>query len=185
MINPEEWVKTYGDYLYNYAYSRVFSKDRAEDILQDTFLYAWQNKDKFRGNSSEKTWLTAILKRKIADHYRKKSSAKEKTVEFNSPFIAEGFMGGAWQEQRAPQQWDVEEDLSEDENFIIVMRKCIALLPEKWKAVFMLRHIDNTASKQISESLDISVNNIWTILHRARLQLRECIENRWFKNSRP
>ena len=67
VLKPEKWIELYGDYLYSYAMSKLFSKDLAEDLLQETFLSAFQSKDNFKGNSNEKTWLVSILKRKIAD----------------------------------------------------------------------------------------------------------------------
>ena len=61
--SPLSWVNDYGDYLY--AFKKLFSKDLAEDLLQDTFLAAFQAKETFKGKSTEKTWLASILKRKI------------------------------------------------------------------------------------------------------------------------
>ncbi len=181
-INPERWVHSYGDYLYNYALSRLYSKDLAEDILQETFLYAWQSRDSFSGKSTERTWLISILKRKIADHYRKKATKKEQGIEFNTPFIQGDFLQGKWNDERAPHDWGVDEDdLSKDENFMRSIRQCISHLPDKWKAVFTLKHIEELTNNEICEMLDMSDNNIWTILHRSRLRLRACIENLWFK----
>ena len=181
-INPENWVNEHGDYLYNYAMGRLYSKDLAEDILQETFLYAYRNRELYSGNSSERTWLTAILKRKIVDHYRRKSSKKERSVKFDSPFIEESFMHGHWDDRRVPQKWNAdEEELSKDPAFMNVLNKCISFLPEKWRAVFTLKHVDEASNNEISETLQVSDSNIWTILHRSRLKLRECIERLWFK----
>lgn len=182
-LNPEKWVNEHGDYLYNYAISRLFSKDLAEDILQETFLFAYQDREKFSGKSSERTWLIAILKRKIADYYRKKTSKKEQSIEFNSPFIQDDFMHGSWIDRRTPQNWNTDEDdLSKNENFINILKKCVSFLPDRWKAVFTLKHLEETPNDEITEMLQVSESNIWTILHRSRLHLRECIEKHWFKN---
>lgn len=62
-INPSEWVNQHGDYLYNYAYSRVQLKESDEDLVQETFIPALKAQQSFRGDSSEITWLIAILKR--------------------------------------------------------------------------------------------------------------------------
>jgi len=175
-INPQKWVNDYGDYLYGFAFKKLLSKDLAEDILQDTFLSAFQAKDTFKGNSNEKTWLVGILKRKIADHYRKLSKRRENISDNNSPFISDRFLQGSWKEDKVPLQWDTDGDWSKDERFIEFIKRCIAILPEKWKAVFALKHMEDTNTQEISEELDISESNIWVILHRSRLQLRECIE---------
>lgn len=183
IINPEKWISEYGDYLYGYAMSKLFSKELAEELLQETFLSAFQSKDNFKGNSNEKTWLISILKRKIFDYYRKKSKSKEILPNYDSPFIEEKFLNGSWKEDRQPQDWDFESvDLSSDEDFIFVLKKCISYLPDKWKAVFTLKHIEDISNNEICDELEVSESNIWTILHRARLKLRECIEKLWYKN---
>ena len=68
----------YADYLYGYALSRLNSEEQARDLVQETFLSALEGISQFKGNSSERTWLTAILKYKIIDIYRRKSSGLRK-----------------------------------------------------------------------------------------------------------
>ena len=78
-IDPELWVDRYGDYLYAFAQSRLVDRTRAEDLVQETFLSALNSMKTFKGRSSERTWLTSILKHKILDHFRKRR--REKTLE--------------------------------------------------------------------------------------------------------
>ena len=78
--DPAEWTQIYGDYLYSYALSRVYRKELAEDLVQETFLSALKSKDSFQGRSKEQTWLTSILKNKIIDHYRKVGNSREKMI---------------------------------------------------------------------------------------------------------
>jgi len=175
-LDPEKWVHQYGDYLYSFAMSKLFSQELAEDLLQETFLSAFQSKEKFKGNSNEKTWLTSILKRKIADFYRKKYKNKEELSNYDSPFIQDDFMHGRWKEEKAPLQWDIGDEWSKDESFIKILKKCISNLPNKWKSIFSMKHIEEATNSEICEELNVSDSNIWTVLHRSRLQLRECIE---------
>src|SRR5688572_20288032 len=70
-LDPSRWVDNYTDYLFSYAFFKTGSREEAEDLVQETFLSAYKNKEGFRGQSSEKTWLTSILKNKITDYYRK------------------------------------------------------------------------------------------------------------------
>lgn len=72
--DPHNWVSRYADYLYTYAAIRINDKELARDLVQETFLAALLRRGKFEGRSSEKTWLTAILKNKIYDVYRSRSS---------------------------------------------------------------------------------------------------------------
>jgi RNA polymerase sigma-70 factor (ECF subfamily) len=73
MSDPETWVDQFGDYLYNFALSRIQNPSVAEDVVQETFLAALRDSGNFKGLSSERTWLTSILKHKIIDHFRKVS----------------------------------------------------------------------------------------------------------------
>ena len=71
--DPEQWLDAHGDALFAYAMMRVRNQALAEDLVQDTLLAGIAG---FGGKSSERTWLTGILKNKIVDHVRK-SSRKE------------------------------------------------------------------------------------------------------------
>ena len=70
-------MELYGDYLFNYAFSRLNDKALFYDLVQDTFLAALTALKSFEGRSTEKTWLISILKRKIIDEYRKNTRNKE------------------------------------------------------------------------------------------------------------
>jgi RNA polymerase sigma-70 factor (ECF subfamily) len=61
-----------------------------------------------------------------------------------------------------------------------VMRDCLSKLPEKIRAVFTMREMDGVRSKDVCAILSISDSNLWVMLHRARMALRECLELNWF-----
>jgi RNA polymerase sigma-70 factor (ECF subfamily) len=60
------------------------------------------------------------------------------------------------------------------------MRMCLDKLPPRVAQVFMMREMDGAKSKEICGDLNISESNLWVILHRARMALRECLEINWF-----
>ena len=182
-LNPNSWVEKHGDYLYNFAYSRVQSKEVAEDIVQETFIAGLKGLKSFKGKASELTWLISILKRKVIDHYRKKSSRKETVAtEFSKPFQKEGINEGHWIMERAPKEWasDLDDPINREE-FRAILEQCLSFLPEKWKAVFVLKFIDDVNSDEVCKELGCTPSNLWVMLHRARLKLRECIEVKWLK----
>src|ERR1700712_5879991 len=93
-LNPHRWVELHADYMYKYAIARINDEELAKDLVQETFLGALERVGKFEGKSSERTWLTAILKNKIVDVYRKRSSvllnagvqqAEEEQADFFEP----------------------------------------------------------------------------------------------------
>ncbi len=180
-INPATWVENYGDALYNYAAFRVNDTMTAQDLVQDTFVSAIKAAENFRGDSSEKTWLFSILKRKIIDFYRKSSTKNEiNESQYELPFKTSGFFEGHWNTSRAPAEWRFTSDgrLNQTE-FQAVMEYCLSLLPDKWKAVFVMRVVEEMESDEVCKEMNCSSSNLWVILHRARLKLRECIENEW------
>src|SRR5260370_41763819 len=69
--NPDRWVDEHGDCLFRYALVRVRRREVAEDLVQETLLSAIRSRERFAGQSSERSWLTGILKHKISDHFRK------------------------------------------------------------------------------------------------------------------
>jgi RNA polymerase sigma-70 factor (ECF subfamily) len=181
-LNPKKWVDNYSDYLFNYSISRLSDYDLAKDLVQETFLSALKAMKNFKGEASERTWLVSILKRKIIDQYRKSNSKKGK-AEVRMSFYESGENKGKWIEERAPSDWGNfgEKDI-ENEELKNVLDLCIKALPEKHRMVFLLKTVSNFETAEISNELNLTASNIWVIIHRARIQLRECIEKNWFKN---
>ncbi|MFN8286839.1 MAG: sigma-70 family RNA polymerase sigma factor [Chitinophagales bacterium] len=190
-LEPDKWVERYADALFAFAMARVRKQEVAEDLVQDTFFSAYKAKDSFLANASEKTWLISILKRKIIDHYRKKSTQNELSVldkeegnSFLNYFFTDGGgSDGHWSKNGAPAEWKKDFETSvETQDFQRVFQNCMDKLPEKWAAVFTLKNVDDMDSEEICKELDISPSNYWVIMHRAKLQLRGCLEKNWFNN---
>lgn len=181
-LNPDKWVSSHADYLFNYTISRVNNHDMAKDLVQDTFFAALKAMDNFQGKASERTWLIAILKRKIIDYYRKINSAKGK-AEVKMNFYSDGEREGEWIEERVPANWNNETDKGiENEELNSVLNLCIDKLPEKYSMVFRMKTIQQFETEEICKELDITSSNLWVIIHRARTQLRRCMEDNWFNN---
>ncbi|QMU63456.1 MAG: sigma-70 family RNA polymerase sigma factor [Flavobacteriaceae bacterium] len=181
ILSPDKWVDNYADYLFNYATVRINNPDLAKDLVQDTFFAGLKSAKNFQGKSTERTWLISILKRKIIDYYRKINSKKGQT-EIKGSFYDNGENEGNWIEERVPQSWgnDAEKSI-ESEELQKVIDYCISKLPEKYAMVFKLKTIQEFETEEICKELDITPSNLWVIIHRARTQLRDCIENNWFK----
>ena len=92
-LQPDTWVDLYADYLYNYTIARVSDAEIAKDLVQETFLAGLKSAKNYKGDAAERTWLIAILKRKVIDHYRKINSKKGKAevrMNYSSQTDAEG-----------------------------------------------------------------------------------------------
>ena len=184
MFDPERWVEEHGDCLYRYALIRVRKPEVAEDLVQETLCAAVKNYGSFGGKSSERTWLCGILKNKICDHFRKLGRETCFTDmefledELSHKFVPQGF----WNHDLGPLEWKPEADVvMHRSEFWDTFRNCLAKLPQRVADVFMLREMDEMETAQICDTLKVSPNNLWVMLHRARMALRECLEVNWFK----
>jgi len=186
LSDPELWVDLHGDYLFKYALARLRDSARAEDAVQETFLAALKGGKSFTGRAAEKSWLVGILKNKIFDHYRQASRETSFTDldfyadEEGGRFMADGFGQGGWIHELGPQEWPNPGASLDNELFWKTYRDCAGKLPKNVAVVFNLREVDGVASREICEQLNISENNLWVMLHRARMALRRCLETNWF-----
>ena len=180
LLNTDKWIDNYADYMYNYAIVRVNDGDLAKDLVQDTFFAGLKSAKNFQGKSTERTWLISILKRKIIDHYRKINSKKGQ-AEVRMNFYDNGENEGNWLEERVPQNWDNQSEKSiENQELKSQLEFCIDALPEKYAMVFRMKTIQEFETEEICKELDITASNLWVIIHRARTQLRKCMEDNWF-----
>lgn len=189
-LTPDKWVDNYSDYLFTYAFSRVSDEEAARDLVQDTFLSALKAKNSFKGEAAEKTWLVSILKRKVIDYYRRNAVRKEESFEESDSFKVayehyfrsdDGFRPGHWAGTNNPQPWNEAKLNIEQGEFRKILNACLEKLPKSWASVFSMKHIDDESSETICKELSISTSNYWVIIHRAKLQMRECLEKNWFK----
>ncbi len=176
-LQPQLWVSRYADYLYSYALRRLNDEERARDLVQETFLAALERTGDFRGHSSERTWLTAILKYKVIDVYRKQSRTASTVSEGTEFFESETHH---WKEEHWPQPFGVEEhDPLHNKELIGVLQKCMQRLPPMWLSVFRMKHLDEEETGQICAALRLTPANFWVIIHRAKVNLRSCLQKNW------
>jgi RNA polymerase sigma-70 factor (ECF subfamily) len=169
-------------YLLRVAMLQLRNNEVAEDVVQDTLVAALQGAAGFSGRSSVKTWLTGILKHKIVDVIRRR--AREPVFaelddecqidDFDALFDASGH----W--ENPPADWgNPEGDLSRRQFFDIV-QFCLDKLPPNTARVFMMREVMELEGDEICKELTITSTNLWVILYRARMALRQCLEQHWF-----
>jgi len=174
------WVETHADYLFNFAIGQVRDANAAEDLVQETFLAALKSQANFSGKSSERTWLVGILRHKICDHLRK--TCKERAVRAEPLPVhadAEAFDESLlWIHEIAA------EAISPSRRIELVefrehLEKAMGKLPPRIAQVFQLYTVEERPNREVCERLNISENNLWVMLHRARRQLREQLGGWW------
>jgi RNA polymerase sigma-70 factor (TIGR02943 family) len=185
----KEWVELYTSEMVSWAYYKTSQQETAEDLVQETFIAAFQSFHKFQHKSKPKTWLFSILKNKIIDHHRKcyrdaVLPANKVSEEYSANLF--GFFFEAdeqWRKDQKNINWGTDtEELLDNPEFNVVLADCLNRLPASWNAALQLKYLEEKEQKTICQELEISTTNYWQIIHRAKLQLKACLENYWFKN---
>ncbi len=176
----ESWISGFTPDLLSWALHKISDRQVAEDLVQDTFLVAFEKIASFEGRSHPRTWLFGILNNKILEHYRGRIRARK--IEPTDPQSLEEYfdVSGRWKSGQAPGAWfDDRENLLDDPEFTSVFEDCFGKLPDNWRACLSLRFLDSREPEQICQELGISVTNYWQIIHRAKLRMRSCLEMNW------
>lgn len=171
--------------MLKFATLQLGDRHQAEDAVQEALVGALKNASSFKGNAALKTWVLAILKNKIADMLRRNQRLvdassllheEEEGEDFTSLFDRKGF----WQPDERPISWGDPEAAFHQQQFWLVFEACLERLPPQQARVFMMREIVELEKEEICQAVGITISNLFVMLHRARLRLRECLENNWF-----
>ncbi len=180
-LAPASWLDAHGDALYRYALVRVRNASAAEDLVQETLLAALTARERFAGQSSVRTWLIAILKNKLIDYLRRRAREAPPAEEPDDELIDAMFEDDPGQHWRsAPSVWTNPSGALEQTQFWQVFSDCLAQLPPRQAEVFGLTELDGLSGEEACKVLGLSASNLWVLMHRARLRLRQCLETRWF-----
>ena len=176
--DPEQWLEEHGDALYAYAMRGTGRQELAEDLVQDTLLAAWKHRDTFRGDASRRTWLIAILRRRLIDEVRKQKTREKLPV---LQTVVKWFDDQQrWNPK--PGHWGHHPGSSlENQEFWDVLYGCMDGLPPDQAEAFNLRTLNQCSTQDCCKKLGVSTSNLGVRLHRARLALRRCLELRWFQ----
>lgn len=177
----EGWVDECGNALFQYALTRLRNRAAAEDAVQETYLAALRGIRQFSGRSAVSTWLFGILKHKIVDQIR-----REARDEGANPWWSESNLDDLFDAKDhykvLPREWsgNPRADFQRGE-FWDCFQACLGRTPKRLARVFVLRHIDGLNSDEICKVFDITTTNLWVMLHRGRIALRECLAVNWFE----
>jgi RNA polymerase sigma-70 factor (ECF subfamily) len=161
-------IETHRDYLYYNALGRLRNREQAEDAVQDAFLAALGGTERFHGASSQRTWLTAILKHKVCDQMRR--ACRDRTIfESREPTDNDQFEndGGFSVLYFSNPRTELER-----KELRAAIEQALAKLPHRLAEAFSLYEIEDWNGRKVCSALGISENNLWFKLHEARKQLR-------------
>jgi RNA polymerase sigma-70 factor (ECF subfamily) len=167
------------DAMLRLARTFVHSHAVAEEVVQETWLGVLRGIDRFEGRSSLRTWLLAIL----VNRARSTGTREARSVAASD---SEGFVAavdaarfdssGAW--SSPPDQWvdDLEERIGAEALRGQIL-SALTGMPERQRAVVMLRDVDGLRSDEVCNVLDLTPANERVLLHRGRSRLRQALED--------
>lgn len=175
-IDTTKLVEDQSDYLLAFAMKKLRDIELAKDLVQDTFISALTKLDTFENRSNIRTWLTSILNRKIIDHWRK---AETRYTDPVSSFFDQDDPSKHWitNSKNNADLENIEKQIIQTES-IEELQDCIDGLPDKWRGIISDKYLQEKISDEICKDYDITPSNLWVIIHRTKLLLRDCLKSK-------
>ncbi|MDO4450612.1 MAG: sigma-70 family RNA polymerase sigma factor [Moraxella sp.] len=175
--------------MFSFAYNQLDNEQHAKDVVQDALVNALKYADSFQGKSTFKTWVFAILKNKIADFIRQNKRYTHLS-QINDEYDDEMFLAtlfdeiGHWQQGVSPNafddSWQNPHHNAENNEFWQVLEICLENLPKEQARAFLMKEYIELGSDEICQNLNITRQNLYVLLYRARLRLQMCLSAKWF-----
>jgi len=168
-------------YLLRYASLQLRDAASAEDAVQEALLAALAGEKGFAGRANLRTWATGILKHKIVDIIRRQAKEPALPVDVgDDPEAIDALFrdNGHWAER--PAGWSDPDGALEQSQFFRALELCLERLPSRTAQVFMMREHLGQETAEICKELAITPTHCWVLLYRARMVLRECLQQTWF-----
>ena len=145
------------DYVYSFVFTRtVFDAQITEEIVQETFTAAWQAQDRFRYGSSYRTWLCAIAKNKICEHYRKKITEDKHPILYMENFT------------------DISSDFELEQVVLcsetrVQVQDALSRINPVYRYSLIMKYIDGDSIKQIAKYLGRTTKAVDGVLQKAKI----------------
>ena len=161
-------MRRYNQRTYRVVLTILRNDAEAEDVIQETYVRAYQHLSDFAGRAKFATWLT-----KIAVH-EALARVRSRTADGRAKFIPEASleMNILRSETADPEKQTYDHELR------LVLERAIEALPESYRSVFVLRMVEGLDVHETATALDIGVENVKTRLHRGRAMLRKELQRR-------
>jgi len=158
----EQIFRRYQKRVYNVAYRMISNRETAEDMTQEVFLRVFQKIRKFKGKSSFSTWLYRLTVNLCLDHLRKRNAHPTESLEdIEEKALVYG---------KTPEDDVILEERRE------AVQRIISSLPDKLRAIIILREIEGLSYKELAEAMNCSMGRVKSLLYEARMELRRRIE---------
>lgn len=155
-------VEKYQRQLYKVVKRMVNDHDDAQDVLQNSFVKAWQKLEGFRGESALSTWLHRIAMNEALNHLNSARVKRSQSIDNQmiQPISAQGFSS------------------DEGDELVLKLEQAINLLPPRQKAVFCLRYYDELAYEEMAKILNLSEGALKATYHHAAKKIEQHLTSR-------
>ena len=157
-------------------------RELAEDIVQQTLLSLLEAPEGLIRARDPRLYAFGALKFKITDalrqRYRQPPSVCPGPEEDLDDLLFKE--NGHWEDTAAPVPWNNPERSMQSDQFFAVVDACVKHLPDKPAKVFGMKVLLEFEAEEVCSTLSISKNDYWQCLSRARKQLQQCLQQRWF-----
>ena len=172
--------------LLRFARHQLRNDAWAEDAVSDTLLAALEKPQAYTGAAQLKTWLIGILKHKVIDQIRRHRREISTTSDDEDREDLDALLfrpDGHWQDM--PTDWGSPSAALGQQQFFAVLETCMERLPGQQGRIFLMREWLELDTDEICKETGVSATNLFVLLHRARLRLRECLQIHWFQHPTP
>lgn len=152
----DQWFDLYADDVYRFSLSLIGNREDARDVVQEVFLRAYKSFERFRNESSPKTWLFQIARNYTNDIYRKRRSERIYVQRY----------GDEIENTSVPFDTDIE------------MQDAITALKDSYRQVILLRFIHDLSVEETARTLHWTASKVRTTQHRALAQLKRLLGDR-------
>jgi RNA polymerase sigma-70 factor (ECF subfamily) len=165
-------VEEHAAALYLGARGLGVSESDAEDLVQETLAAFLDGVERFRGESSLRTYLFGILYNK-ARHRWSAAWREQPTDPVDAAFEGRFDAAGVLKRLKGPEEETLDRELA------ALIEECAGGLSQQQRAAFHLKEAERETTDAICKILGVSETNLGVLLFRARNKLRECLEKKW------
>jgi RNA polymerase sigma-70 factor, ECF subfamily len=159
-------MRRYNQRLYRVARAILRNDGEAEDVMQDAYVRAYQHLDQFAGRAKFATWLTRIAVHEALARQRRGARYQELEPTCEQEGDPMDLFASS---TPSPEQ------LASNSELRTLLEQAVEKLPDSYRAVFVLRDVEQMSAPDAAEVLEITEDNVKVRLHRARALLRKIL----------
>jgi RNA polymerase sigma-70 factor (ECF subfamily) len=180
----DRFVETYRQKLFQYTLLMCGHREDAEEVAQETLLKVFEKLDQLREPEHMKAWVFRIARNTCFMKRRKSVFAPVEELSLDELMPRLGEDGNSRRLEIA--DWSaLPEDLAINSQLGAILRRAIEELPEIYRAVILLRDVEELSTEETAQILDVTEETVKTRLHRARLAVRQSLDKYLRTESKP